>query len=73
MLMGLEVPDEDPIEFDETPVRQSRRIAQIKIKEQAERRKVEEIALDEMKPKSNKKKEKVSFNVNILEDREGGF
>lgn len=40
----------------ETPVRQSRRIAQIKIKEEAERRKAEEIALKKMKEASEKQK-----------------
>ncbi|XP_034475097.1 microtubule-associated protein futsch [Drosophila innubila] len=40
----------------ETPVRQSRRIAQQKIKEEAERRKLEEVALRTMKQQFKKKK-----------------
>ncbi|EDW75546.1 uncharacterized protein Dwil_GK23758 [Drosophila willistoni] len=40
----------------ETPVRQSRRIAQQKIKEEAERRKLEEVALRTMKQELKKKK-----------------
>ncbi|XP_073822555.1 uncharacterized protein [Musca autumnalis] len=40
----------------ETPVRQSRRIAQLKIREEAERRKLEEIALRTMKQELKKKK-----------------
>ncbi|TMW42425.1 hypothetical protein DOY81_012494, partial [Sarcophaga bullata] len=40
----------------ETPIRQSRRIAQQKIKEEAERRKLEEIALRTMKQELKKKK-----------------
>ncbi|XP_017012754.2 microtubule-associated protein futsch [Drosophila takahashii] len=40
----------------ETPVRQSRRIAQQKIKEEAERRKQEEVALRSMKQELKKKK-----------------
>lgn len=40
----------------ETPVRQSRRIAQQKIKEEAERRKLEEVALRSMKQQLKKKK-----------------
>lgn len=40
----------------ETPVRQSRRIAQLKIREEAERRKLEEMVLKKMKEESNKKK-----------------
>lgn len=40
---------------DITPVRQSRRIAQMKIKEEAERRHLEEVALREMKMIHKKK------------------
>lgn len=40
---------------DVTPVRQSRRIAQMKIKEEAERRHLEEVALREMKMIHKKK------------------
>jgi hypothetical protein len=39
-----------------TPVRQSRRIAQIKIKEEAERRKLEELALFELKEQQRRRK-----------------
>lgn len=58
-LLGLDVSDTAiiPVTSEgETPVRQSRRIAQIKIKEEAERRKAEEIALKKMKEASEKKK-----------------
>lgn len=58
-LLGLDVSDVAiiPASTDgETPVRQSRRIAQIKIKEEAERRKAEEIALKKMKEASEKNK-----------------
>ncbi|XP_026468003.1 uncharacterized protein LOC113371584 isoform X2 [Ctenocephalides felis] len=56
-IMGLVV-DEDAIisKHDESNVRQSRRIAQIKIKEEAERRKVEEITLTHLKQESQKKR-----------------
>lgn len=64
MVLGLEVgrdiPQEDS-QVDDIPVRQSRRIAQLKIKEEADRRRIEEEALDEMKAKkegSDKKKRK---------------
>lgn len=40
---------------NETPVRQSRRIAQLKIKEEAERRHLEEVALRELKMIHKKK------------------
>lgn len=56
--MGLELPLE--LEIEEEPltgVRQSRRIAQIKIKEEAERRKIEEMALQEIQKKHKGKKE----------------
>lgn len=39
-------------------VRQSRRIAQIKIKEEAERRKLEEVTLQELKEEQRKRKGK---------------
>lgn len=42
-------------EQDSTPIRQSRRIAQMKIKEEADRRHLEEVALRELK-KIHKKK-----------------
>jgi len=51
------------------PVRQSRRIAQIKIKEEAERRKLEEVALLEMKEQQRRRKhdEKHDIKVRIIE------
>jgi len=50
------------------PVRQSRRIAQIKIKEEAERRKLEELALLEMKEQQRRRKrdEKHDIKVRII-------
>lgn len=52
-----------------TPVRQSRRIAQIKIKEEAERRKLEELALLELKEQQRRRKrdEKHDTKVKIME------
>lgn len=38
------------------PIRQSRRIAQIKIKEEAERRKLEELTLSELKEQQRRRK-----------------
>lgn len=60
-LMGLDIAEIETAQanIDETPVRQSRRIAQIKIREEAERRKAEEIALQKMKEASEKKKKGV--------------
>lgn len=60
-LMGLTVDDNAILATNdgETPVRQSRRIAQIKIKEEAERRKEEEMALKQMKAAASEKKKKV--------------
>lgn len=65
---------------DETPVRQSRRIAQLKIKEEADRRRIEEETSNERKDKKDsverkkRKKSKVyffillncTFDINIL-------
>lgn len=52
----------------ETPVRQSRRIAQQKIKEEAERRKLEEVALRTMKQQlKNKKKAEKEADPTVLE------
>ncbi|XP_064554223.1 microtubule-associated protein futsch [Drosophila montana] len=52
----------------ETPVRQSRRIAQQKIKEEAERRKLEEVALRTMKQQlKNKKKAEKESDPTVLE------
>jgi hypothetical protein len=50
------------------PVRQSRRIEQIKIKEEAERRKLEEVALLEMKEQQRRRKrdEKCDTKVRIM-------
>lgn len=67
-LLGLDVSDVAiiPATTDgETPVRQSRRIAQIKIKEEAERRKAEEIALKKMKEASEKKKKGSSKSSSV--------
>lgn len=57
-LMGLDMAEVDAIQAaaDDTPVRQSRRIAQIKIREEADRRKAEEEALQKMKAAAEKKK-----------------
>lgn len=52
--------------IDDTPVRQSRRIAQIKIKEQADRRRLEEENLkliNEKQDPKKRKKQKVYLNV----------
>lgn len=57
--MGLEIPAAiENVEEPVTGVRQSRRIAQIKIKEEAERRKLEEIALNEIQAGLEKTKDK---------------
>lgn len=57
--MGLEIsPEMENILKDDTPVRQSRRIAQIKIKEEAERRKLEEVTLNDLKEEQRKRKVK---------------
>lgn len=61
-LLGLDIADVETIQAaadNEPPVRQSRRIAQIKIREEADRRKAEEIALHKMKQASEKKKKGV--------------
>lgn len=57
-LLGLDISETAiiPTNMGDTPVRQSRRIAQLKIKEEAERRKEEEIALKKLKDASEKKK-----------------
>lgn len=53
----MELP-EDPtaLQEDVSGVRHSRRIAQIKIKEEAERRKIEEMTLTDIKEKKKKSK-----------------
>lgn len=73
MVLGLEIgrdislETETPgLEQDETPVRQSRRIAQLKIKEQADRRRIEEETMREIEDKKDsdkkkRKKQKVSY------------
>lgn len=73
MVLGLEIgrdislETEAPgLEKDETPVRQSRRIAQLKIKEQADRRRIEEETMRELEEKKEsekkkRKKQKVSY------------
>lgn len=59
MVLGLEVgidiavPDSQTGQ-DEVPVRQSRRIAQLKIKEEADKRRIEEETLGEMKEKKHR-------------------
>lgn len=68
MVLGLEIGRDISLETDgqataqdEMPVRQSRRIAQLKIKEQADRRRVEEESMreiEEKKESSEKKKRK---------------
>lgn len=57
-LLGLDIDEVETIQAaaDDAPVRQSRRIAQIKIREEADRRKAEEVALQKMKAASEKKK-----------------
>lgn len=66
-LMGLVFDDSAIISTNdgEAPVRQSRRIAQIKIKEEAERRKEEEEALKQMKAASDKKKKVVDETYTV--------
>lgn len=63
--MGLEIgrdislETETPVTVqDEMPVRQSRRIAQLKIKEQADRRRIEEETLREIEEKKESEKKK---------------
>lgn len=76
MVLGLEIgrdislETEVPLKQDETPVRQSRRIAQLKIKEQADRRRIEEETMRELEEKKEsekkkRKKQKVSCIVDI--------
>jgi len=73
MVLGLEIgrdislESEAPTAQDETPVRQSRRIAQLKIKEQADRRRIEEESMRELEEKKEsekkkRKKQKVSLS-----------
>lgn len=67
-MLGLEIPSKtENVAELVTGVRQSRRIAQIKIKEEAERRKLEEIALNEIqadlkKSKGKKREDKACRN-----------
>lgn len=52
-----EIDTKNIIDSTGTPIRQSRRIAQLKIKEEAERRKMEEVALKKMKSDFKKQKQ----------------
>lgn len=63
--MGLEIGRDISLETetpvtgqDEMPVRQSRRIAQLKIKEQADRRRIEEETMREIEEKKESEKKK---------------
>lgn len=70
-LMGLDMADVETIQAaaeNDAPVRQSRRIAQIKIREEAERRKAEEVALTKMKEASEKKKKGVFTKQSASEE-----
>lgn len=64
MVLGLEIgrdislESESPAALDETPVRQSRRIAQLKIKEQADRRRIEEETMRDLEEKKESEKKK---------------
>ncbi|KYN13723.1 Remodeling and spacing factor 1 [Trachymyrmex cornetzi] len=65
MVLGLEIGRDISLETetpvtaqDETPVRQSRRIAQLKIKEQADRRRIEEESMREIEEKKESEKKK---------------
>lgn len=51
-------------EDEDTPVRQSRRIAQLKIREEAQRRMLEEVTLRELKAKHNKVSVSVCVQAN---------
>lgn len=71
-LMGLDITPEleAAVKAEETNVRQSRRIAQLKIKEEAERRTMEALAFLEAeevtKKKSKKDEEKVGYNLSFF-------
>lgn len=64
MVLGLEIGRDIVPEVgtnlaqDDTPVRQSRRIAQLKIKEQADRRRIEEETMRELEDKKESEKKK---------------
>ncbi|XP_032682301.1 uncharacterized protein LOC116849350 isoform X2 [Odontomachus brunneus] len=64
MVLGLEIGRDIALETEasmmqnETPVRQSRRIAQLKIKEQADRRRIEEESMRELEEKKESDKKK---------------
>lgn len=65
MVLGLEIGRDISLETetpvippDEMPVRQSRRIAQLKIKEQADRRRIEEESMREIEEKKESEKKK---------------
>lgn len=76
-MLGLEIGRDIALESEtsaaqEPPVRQSRRIAQLKIKEQADRRRIEEETMRELEDKKEtdkkkRKKQKVYFRANALE------
>lgn len=78
MVLGLEIgrdisleSESIPVVQDETPVRQSRRIAQLKIKEQADRRRIEEESmreLEEKKESEKKKRKKQKVGIKRAED-----
>lgn len=82
MVLGLEIGRDISLETeasskqDETPVRQSRRIAQLKIKEQADRRRIEEETMRELEEKKEsekkkRKKQKVSsYHMNFMHMKE---
>lgn len=72
-LMGLDMAEVATIQsaIDSEPqVRQSRRIAQIKIREEADRRKAEEVALHKMKEASEKKKKNLVASPKSESDEE---
>lgn len=60
-MLGLDLPAESEMMVEPvTGVRQSRRIAQLKIKEEAERRKILDTVLNDFKSDQKKKKSKKS-------------
>lgn len=64
MVLGLEIGRDISLETEasvtgqDAPVRQSRRIAQLKIKEQADRRRIEEETMREIEEKKESEKKK---------------
>lgn len=78
MVLGLEIgrdiaEEQSGVTQNETPVRQSRRIAQLKIKEEADKRRIEEETLNDKKEKKDptekkkRKKQKVNLNIFLIE------